>query len=190
MRHGNVENCRLCRWKTHSQAMEKDKPFPTACKQVSPSNAGSGSLRTFPQRLLLRISILSIPILHKKVKQAKKEREYSQSDEPRSCTPTLRYEKCVKISLYPCISAETGSHGKSQGHLPEKPIQEIILPFLNPYPCSFLSVWKGNGGRPPAPPGNSACSHGRSPGRPYYTAACRSYPKRRTIPAAISCSGS
>lgn len=29
----------LCRWKTHSQPMEKDKSFPTACKQVSHSAA-------------------------------------------------------------------------------------------------------------------------------------------------------
>ena len=67
-RHGNVENCRLCRWKTFSQPMEKDRPFPTACKQVSHSSAGAGSLHTFPQRLLRRISILSFPILKKKMK--------------------------------------------------------------------------------------------------------------------------
>lgn len=29
----------LCRWKTHSQSMEKDRSFPTACKQVSHSAA-------------------------------------------------------------------------------------------------------------------------------------------------------
>lgn len=39
--------------KTHSQPMEKDDPFPQVCKQVSHSNAGSGSLHTVPQRLLL-----------------------------------------------------------------------------------------------------------------------------------------
>lgn len=49
----------LCRWKTHSQPMEKDKSFPTACKQVSHSACIHASLHTFPQRLLLRISILS-----------------------------------------------------------------------------------------------------------------------------------
>ena len=185
-------------WKTAALPMEnpftaygKGQTLPHSLQTGFPQRRIHASLHTFPQRLLLRISILSFPIRQKKIKENnKKEREYSQSDEPRSCTPVLRYEKCVKISLYPCISAETGSHGKSQGHLLEKPMQEIILPFLNPYPCSFLSVWKGNGGRPPAPPGNSACSHGRSPGRPCYTAACRSHPKRKTIPAAISCSGS
>ena len=52
-------------WKTAARAdgkaihnlMEKDKPFP------QPRN--SGSLRTFPQRLLRRLSILSYPILKK-----------------------------------------------------------------------------------------------------------------------------
>ena len=39
LRHGNVENCRLCRWRTHSQPMEKDRSFPTVCKQVPHSNA-------------------------------------------------------------------------------------------------------------------------------------------------------
>ena len=71
LRHGNVENCRLCRWKTHSQPMEKDEPFPQVCKQVSHSNAGSGCLHIFPQRLLLRIPVLSFPIRHKKKEKRK-----------------------------------------------------------------------------------------------------------------------
>lgn len=119
-----------------------------------------------------------------------KKREYSQSDEPRSCTPALCYGKCAKINLFPLVSAETPPHGKTLRPPSEKPPQGISGLVFNPYPCSFWSVWRGNGGRTPAPPGNSACSHGRSPGRPRYTAACRSHPKRRTIPAAISCSGS
>lgn len=63
--HGNAENCRLCRWKTHSQPMEKDGPFPQVCKQVSHNNAGSGSLRTFPQRLLLQIHWQEVLKLYK-----------------------------------------------------------------------------------------------------------------------------
>jgi len=90
LRHGNVENCRLCRWKTHSQPMEKDAPFPQVCKLVSRSYAGSGSLRTVPQRLLLRISILSFLIRHKKIERKNKKRAGVQpTDEPKSCTPAL-----------------------------------------------------------------------------------------------------
>ena len=40
----------------------KGQAFPTSCKQVSHSAAGTGSLRTFPQRLLRRKSILSFSI--------------------------------------------------------------------------------------------------------------------------------
>ena len=38
---------------------KRTSPFPQVCKQVSHSTARAGSLRTFPQRLLLRIAILS-----------------------------------------------------------------------------------------------------------------------------------
>ena len=58
-------------WKTAARAdgkaihnlMEKDKPFPTGLQTAFPQPRNSGSLRTFPQRLLLRLSILSYPIL-------------------------------------------------------------------------------------------------------------------------------
>ena len=60
-------------WKTAARAdgkaihtlMEKDKPFPTGLQTAFPQPRNSGSLRTFPQRLLLRLSILSYPILKK-----------------------------------------------------------------------------------------------------------------------------
>lgn len=39
LRHGNMENCRSCRWKTIHNLMEKDKPFPQVCKQLSHSLA-------------------------------------------------------------------------------------------------------------------------------------------------------
>lgn len=35
LRHGNVHNRPLRRLKTHSQPVEKDRPFPQVCKQVS-----------------------------------------------------------------------------------------------------------------------------------------------------------
>ena len=47
---------------------KRTSPFPQVCKQVSHSTTRVGSLRTFPQRLLLQISILSIQ---------EKEAEYS-----------------------------------------------------------------------------------------------------------------
>ena len=81
--HTGIKDCVMEMWKTAAYAdgkpihslMEKDEPFPQVCKQVSHSNAGSGSLHTFPQRLLLRIFILFFPIRYKKTD--KKEREHS-----------------------------------------------------------------------------------------------------------------
>ncbi len=71
---GNVENCRSCRWKSHLQPDGKGKPFPQAANSFTHSLACRGSLHTVPQRLLLRISILSYPIPKRK-KSIKKERE-------------------------------------------------------------------------------------------------------------------
>lgn len=61
-------------WKTAARAdgktihnlMEKDKPFPTGMQTAFPQPHNPGSLHTFPQRLLLRVSILSLPIRHDK----------------------------------------------------------------------------------------------------------------------------
>ena len=61
-------------WKTAARAdgkaihnlMEKGKPFPTGLQTTFPQPRNSGSLRTFPQRLLRRLSILSYPILMRK----------------------------------------------------------------------------------------------------------------------------
>ena len=58
-------------WKTAARAdgktihnlMEKDKPFPTGLQTAFPQPRNLDSLRTFPQRLLRRLSILSYPIL-------------------------------------------------------------------------------------------------------------------------------
>ena len=63
LRHGNMENCRSCRWKNHSQPDGKRQAFSTGLQTTFPQPRNSGSLRTFPQRLLRRLSILSYPIL-------------------------------------------------------------------------------------------------------------------------------
>ena len=58
-------------WKTAAHAdgkaihnlMEKDKPFPTGLQKAFQQPHHLGILRTFPKRLLRRLSILSYPIL-------------------------------------------------------------------------------------------------------------------------------
>ena len=54
-------------WKTAARAdgkaihdlIEKDRPFPTGLRTAFPQPRNLGSLRTFPQRLLRRLFILS-----------------------------------------------------------------------------------------------------------------------------------
>lgn len=67
----------------------------------------ASGLHTVPQRLLLRISILTF-LTENKNKQ-KKEAGTHPTDNPKDALPLLRYGKCAKISLYPCTMAETGS---------------------------------------------------------------------------------
>ena len=60
-------------WKTVARAhgkaihnlMEKDKPFPTGLQTAFPQPRNLGSLRTFPQRLLRRLSNPNEKILWK-----------------------------------------------------------------------------------------------------------------------------
>ena len=59
LRHGNMENCRSCRWKSHSQPDGKRQAFSTGLQTTFPQPRNSGSLRTFPQRLLRRLFTIS-----------------------------------------------------------------------------------------------------------------------------------
>ena len=43
----------------------------------------------------------------------RKKREYSQSDEPKSCTPVLCVRKCLKSSLFLHVPANRPTHEKS-----------------------------------------------------------------------------
>lgn len=87
LRHGNVENCRLCRWKTHSQPMEKDRPFPqptnrfpTATpRQAVDAHSHNAGYCGYPFH----------PFLSDIKRKNKKRAGVQPSDEPKSCTPVL-----------------------------------------------------------------------------------------------------
>ena len=66
LRHGNMETAARADGKAIHNLMEKDKPFPTSLQTAFPQPHNPGSLHTFPQRLLRRLSILSYPILMRK----------------------------------------------------------------------------------------------------------------------------
>ena len=65
LRHGNMETAARADGKAIHNLMEKDKPFPTGLQTAFPQPRNLDSLRTFPQRLLRRLFILSYPILKK-----------------------------------------------------------------------------------------------------------------------------
>ena len=59
LRHGNMENSRSCRWKSHSQPSGKRQVFFHRSANSFPQPRNPGSLRTFPQCLLRRLFILA-----------------------------------------------------------------------------------------------------------------------------------
>ena len=90
MRHGNVENCRSCRWKTHSRPMGKNKPFPQQRRTwqfthipTTPTTAKIYPIPSYPSW---------------------KEREKRTGAQPTishhvNCAPVLCLEKCAKINF-------------------------------------------------------------------------------------------
>ena len=101
MRHGNVENCRLRRWKTHSQHMEKDKPFPHPANKFP--TAPPGQAVYAHSHNACGCENPSYPFLsgmEQTEKKHKKRAGVQPSDEPRSCTPVFYYGKCRKIRLF------------------------------------------------------------------------------------------
>jgi len=114
MRHGNVENCRLRRWKTHSQHMEKDKPFPHPANKFP--TAPPGQAVYAHSHNACGCENPSYPFLsgmEQTEKKHKKRAGVQPSDEPRSCTPVFYYGKCRKIRLFFCTAWWTAIHGKS-----------------------------------------------------------------------------
>lgn len=98
--------CTMEMWKTaappmenrHSQPDGKAAGFPTARKHRFPQLRKHDRLRTFPQRLLRRISFLSCPILIEREKRGqKKKRERHPRPKPKAALP-LCYGKVFKTA--------------------------------------------------------------------------------------------
>ena len=90
LRHGNMETAARADGKAIHNLMEKDKPFPTSLQTAFPQPRNSDSLRTFPQRLLRRLSILSYPILMRKY--------YGNSFSTEvQFVPLFKQQNCVKV---------------------------------------------------------------------------------------------
>ena len=115
LRYGNVENSRsadgkqtfTARWKSRRLSHSPQTSFPTARKHRFPQLRKHDRLRTFPQRLLRRISFLSCPILIEREKrEQKKKRERHPRPKPKAALP-LCYGKAFKTaSLHPSNQRE------------------------------------------------------------------------------------
>ena len=129
LRYGNMENCRSCRWKSHSQPDGKRQAFshrsvnsfPTASQSwqfthipTTPTAAAIHPFLSNPKKILWKSfsnwGTVCTPV---QIIWLKKKREYSRSDEPKSCTPILCAWKCLKSSLFLHVPASRPTHEKS-----------------------------------------------------------------------------
>ena len=110
-------------WKTAAPPMEnrhsrpdgKASGFPTARKHRFPQLRKRDRLRTFPQRLLRRISFLSCPILIEKEKEDKKEAGASPSAQTEGGAPALLWESVQNSYFMPLKSGEKAHMGNHKG---------------------------------------------------------------------------
>ena len=107
-------------WKTAAPPMEnrhsrpdgKASGFPTARKHRFPQLRKRDRLRTFPQRLLRRISFLSCPILIEKEKEDKKRSGSVTLGSNRRRRSRSAMGKCSKLRLYTPQIEGADPHGK------------------------------------------------------------------------------
>ena len=115
-RRGNVENGRSTDGKQHSRPNGKASGFPTARKHRFPQVRPSGRLRTFPQRLRLRISFLSCPVLiEKEKKEHKKEAGALPSAWTECGAPALLWESVQNGPFPPPKRRREGGMGNHKG---------------------------------------------------------------------------
>ena len=116
-----LQFCTMEMWKTAAPPMEnrysrsdgKAAGFPTARKHRFPQLRKHGRLRIFPQRLLLRISFLSCPVLIEREKRTKKEAGASPSAQTEGGAPALLWksvQNCCFAPLKPEGQAHMGNH--------------------------------------------------------------------------------
>lgn len=112
-----LQFCTMEMWKTAAPPMEnrysrsdgKAADFPTARKHRFPQLRKHGRLRTFPQRLLLRISFLSGP--DRKRKEDKKRSGSVTLGSNRRRRSRSAMEKCSKLLLCAPQTGGAGPHG-------------------------------------------------------------------------------
>lgn len=139
----------------HSRPDGKASGFPTARKHRFPQLRKRDRLRTFPQRLLRRISFLSCPILIEREKrEQKKKRERHPRPKPKAALP-LCYGKVFKTaSLSPPNQRERPTWGNHKGGSRKSRHRRFFSPFSTPIPAFFracgLVMGTGDEDRPEA----------------------------------------
>ena len=132
-------------WKTAAPPMEnrhsrpdgKAAGFPTARKHRFPQLRKRDRLRTFPQRLLRRISFLSCPILIEREKRTKKEAGASPSAQTEGGAPALLWKSVQNCGFAPLRSEGQAHMGNHKGYSRKSRHRRFSVPFSTPISALF-----------------------------------------------------
>ena len=132
-------------WKTAAPPMEnrhsrpdgKAAGFPTARKHRFPQLHKHDRLRTFPQRLLRRISFLSCPILIEREKRTKKEAGASPSAQTEGGAPALLWKSVQNCGFAPLRSEGQAHMGNHKGYSRKSRHRRFSVPFSTPISALF-----------------------------------------------------
>ena len=121
----------------HSRPDGKAAGFPTARKHRFPQLRKRDRLRTFPQRLLRRISFLSCPILIEREKRTKKEAGASPSAQTEGGAPALLWKSVQNCGFAPLRSEGQAHMGNHKGYSRKSRHRRFFSPFSTPIPAFF-----------------------------------------------------
>ena len=121
----------------YSRPDGKAAGFPTARKHRFPQFRKHDRLRTFPQRLLRRISFLSCPILIEKEKEDKKEAGASPSAQTEGNAPALLWKSVQKCCFAPLKSEGQAHMGNHKGYSRKSHHRRFSVPFSTPISALF-----------------------------------------------------
>lgn len=121
----------------HSRPDGKAAGFPTARKHRFPQLRKRDRLRTFPQRLLRRISFLSCPILIEREKRTKKEAGASPSAQTEGGAPALLWKSVQNCGFAPLRSEGQAHMGNHKGYSRKSRHRRFSVPFSTPISALF-----------------------------------------------------
>ena len=136
-RHGNVENCFLCRWKTHSQPMEKGRSFPQPAnrfptatpKQAVYAHSHNAYYCEYPSSPFLSVI--------KRKRNGNKKREYSPRTNRKAVLPFCVYRKWRNRTFFPSYRQVHSRKGNHKGSLWKSRCKRLFCRFPTLVPAVF-----------------------------------------------------